>query len=762
MTDGLATGGSPSDLSATDPVDRLSDLAGLSRGYWDGLGQWRDAVIDDRLALLAGLRFPVDSEAALATALRGLETAAWTRALPPVEVHVVSGTPIRVVVTVPATAARTLGWRLVEEGGAEHAGTITLRRGAALDRHESPTGPLERHAIVLPTLPLGYHTLEVPSLGAAMTLILAPARCYQPETIRAGGRVWGVSVQLYALRSTRNWGIGDFSDLAHVAVLAGRAGAAMVGLNPVHAHSLVKPEDCSPYSPSSRLFLDGLSVDVEAIADFAESPEIQALVGAAEFQRRLAALREAPLVDYAAVAAMKVPVLYRLHAAFRANHADPTDERRRAFEAFVAAGGEMLRRFALFEGIRHRLKETTGTVPWWRDWPTEWREPDHPEATDDALGAEVDFQLYIQWQADLQLAAAAEAGRVAGLSIGLYRDLAVAADGDSAEAWSHPDIVAQGLTVGAPPDAMSRNGQNWGMPPPNPRAMENAGFAPWSAMLAANMRHAGALRIDHVMAMARLFVIPAGRDGSRGTYLAYPFEAMAHIVALESVRHQTLVIGEDLGSVPEGFRDKMALLGVLSYRVLQFERFEDGALKAPANYPALSLAMASTHDLPTLAGYWTGRDIERRQAAGLIADAAQLDREQAERAVERRRLLTLFDWQKLPLDPPVALPPEAVDRTTDLVDLPPGLLDGIHRLIARAASAVAMVQLDDVIGEIDGVNMPGTYQEYPNWRRKQRLAIDGEELSDRLAATAAIMRAERPSWEHSGVSASDDAGPDKL
>ncbi|HLY54789.1 MAG TPA: 4-alpha-glucanotransferase, partial [Stellaceae bacterium] len=576
-----------------------------------------------------------------------------------------------------------------------------------------------RHAIALPPLTEGRHRLVLPEASAEMAVIAVPHQCFLPPVIGAGGRVWGVSVQLYAIRSRRNWGIGDYGDLAALVTLAGQAGADLVGVSPLHARSLSRPEDCSPYSPVSRLAFDTLAIDVQAVPELAGAADVRETIAGTAFQDELARLRALEWVDYAAVTAAKAPILRRLHEVFRTGAAA---SRREAYEEFLARAGDGVRHYAGFEALR--AFHGAG-LAWW-DWPAT------PAVDDPVLAPETDFQLWLQFVADEQLAHAAAAAKQAGMRIGIYGDLAVAAAADGADNWSSRGLMAR-LEVGAPPDPMSRAGQNWHMPVPDPRAMERAAFAPFAEMLRANMRHAGALRVDHAMALARLFVIPPGRTGEAGTYLAYPFEALAGVLALESRRGGCLVIGEDLGTVPDGFRDAMAGRDVLSYKVLPFERFGDGTYRTPTDYPRLSLAMASTHDLPPLSGTWLGTEIVIQARLGLVADEAEARRQ---RAAERQRLLDLFDRQGVTPDPR----PDPGGRSEDAA----GVVAAAHRLIAGSGAAIAMIQLADILGETRPVNIPGTSTEYPNWRLKLPIAIEDAGFATAFADAAQIMAAARP------------------
>ena len=565
-------------------------------------------------------------------------------------------------------------------------------------------------------------------------------RCHLPAFLADGGRCWGLAIQLYALRSARNWGIGDFGDLARIATLAGQAGAALIGLNPLHARHLARPDDASPYAPSSRLALDPMYLDVEAIADFAACGAAQALFTSPAFQADLAHARQTALVDHAAVSALKLPVLQLLFEHFRPTGA--SGARGDAHAAFIARGDQPLERFATFEALRLWMLERDGVVHGWRDWPPAWRDPDSQALRDfrRTHAARVEFQFYLQWQAELQLEAAAAAALAAGMRIGLYRDLAVGAADDSAECWSDQPLIAAGASVGAPPDMLNRDGQDWGLPPWQPRVLEARGYAPFARLLQANMRCAGALRIDHVMALTRLFWIPAGMRGAAGGYVRNRFDVLAAIVARASQRQQCMVIGEDLGSVPDGFREALAERGFLSYRVLLFERHwaGDGSFKRPWEYPAQALATVATHDMATIAEYWRGDDIERRAALGLFADPAMHAAEAARRVPERQGLLNLFD--QLGLRPADAAADGTSDGTPPTTAVCDAVAAALHATVARCDAMLALVQLDDIGGETTPVNIPGTYREYPNWRRKLSITLENLAADPRWTALVRTMR----------------------
>jgi glycogen operon protein len=553
---------------------------------------------------------------------------------------------------------------------------------------------------------MGRHRLTLDDDPAtACHLTVAPARCFLPDALAAGQRRFGVAAHLYTLRGSHDQGIGDFSTLAELGSAAARAGAAVVGLNPLHALFPGDRSRASPYHPSHRGFLDPIYIDIAG------------LPGADPGQ--FAALSAPAMVDYPAVWAVKHRAL---RAAFAAGGADDP-----ALDAFIAAGGAPLRDFARFEAIAAHRASTQ-----WRTWPDALR---HPASSCVAAFAArhasaIRFVCYMQMLADRQLGDAAARSRAAGLSIGLYRDLAVGCAPDGAEAWAYQDMLLDGVSVGAPPDPFTAAGQVWGLPPPDPLAMARDGFAGFAALIAANLRHAGALRIDHVLGLRRLFLVPEGARGSDGTYLDFPFHHLLGQLTLASVRASCLIVGEDLGTVPDGIRERLNDAQVLSYRVLWFER--DGPnFRPPATWPALAAACVSTHDLPTSRGWWQGADIAEQRHLGFLDDGTEETARQARQA-EKAALIAFARAEGVADD---LAGPEAPD--------PPDL--AMHALIAATPCVLALVQADDLASEAIGVNLPGTDRERPNWRRRLRLPVaalfDGADRSPALLAMRSAGRA---------------------
>jgi (1->4)-alpha-D-glucan 1-alpha-D-glucosylmutase len=579
---------------------------------------------------------------------------------------------------------------------------------------------------------------------AAQTPSIAPCvpaqapRCFAGAGRAATERMFGPAVQVYALRSDRNWGIGDFTDLGRLIEIAAAHGADLVGINPLHALFAGRPEDCSPYSPSNRAMLNPLYVDVEAVEEFSACEPARNRVASAAFQRRLADARAATLIDYPGVAALKYEILEILYRLFRERHAQAGTARGLAFRDFQQRVGDALLHHALFEALAEWLRRRDPAFRDARRWPPDYRHADSVAVAAflESHRERVEFFQYVQWQAHLQLTDLAARGQQAGMAIGLYRDLAVGADPGGSEAWHDPSLFARDMHVGAPPDEFNQNGQDWGLPPWIPQQIARHRYAPWVDVLRANMHCAGALRIDHVMGLVRLYWIPAGADARDGAYVRYPFDALLGVLALESVRARCIVVGEDLGTVPDAVREAMARTGILSYRVLLFEHAADGGFTRPEAYPREALCTFSTHDLPTLHGFLLEADLEARDALGLFPNEALRTQQYAVRRDDRRRLHAALRDADL-------LPGDAAYADADTLRFDQTLCDAVQAYLARTPSRLMTFQLEDVFGIVEQTNMPSTTGErYPNWRHKLPLELEQWACDGRFAAACAAIRAQ--------------------
>ncbi|HEX3881383.1 MAG TPA: 4-alpha-glucanotransferase [Stellaceae bacterium] len=701
-------------MSRLDELRRVAGLVGITLGHHDALGVWHEPGEEALSRLIAALGLPEEPEAAAAALAAEGESMPF--GAPPLHIVPAEDPNPSLALRRPAGAAE-VAWELCQEDGA-HAGGICHGDILAL-----PAG-----------MPPGYHRLELMAGAATATTMLAvaPASAYLPPEFDDGARVWGLTTQLYGLRGAGNWGIGDFSDLGRLAATAGGLGAAALGLNPLHALFAAEPRHVSPYSPSTRSWLDYLYIDVTAVPGFAakDAPAAAALRAA----------RAGDEVGHAAVAALKRPVLEKLFRRLR--RAKASEGALHAFRQFQQEGGAGLARFAIFEALHEHYYGREGRFSW-HDWPEPMRDPNSAAVAEFGRehAARVEFFEFLQWQADRQLGLAAAAGQASGLSVGLYRDAAVGVNPHGAAAWADQELLSPGAAIGAPPDPLSRAGQDWGLAPINPLVLRRRGFAPFIETLRANMRHAGVLRIDHVMSLQRLYWIPRGMDGRAGAYVAYPFWELVRLVALESHRHRCAVIGEDLGTVLAGFRETLRAANILSYRVVNFERRWDtgGGYIPPGEYPPLAAASAATHDLPSLKGFWLGRDIEWRRRLDLYPDEAAEATETGERGRDRRLLLEalahegLVGWDRFAEFLPDGGAPVYTDE----------LGDAIHAFLARSRARLMLVQIEDVVGEAEQANLPGTTDAHPNWRRRMTRTLEDVLSGAELARVAGLVGRER-------------------
>mgnify|MGYP002619356223 CR=1 FL=1 len=536
------------------------------------------------------------------------------------------------------------------------------------------------------------------------------AVCYLPDFLDRG-RAWGITCQLYSLRSGRNCGIGDFEDLARLGEMAARMGADLLGVNPLHALFLAAPERRSPFSPSIRECLNPLYIAVDQVDGF-DPPEDRDEAALADL--------EGELVNYEAVTRYKLAILRRIFSRMQEAHRDRLD-------AFIERAGEPLRLYALFEAISLEMTRL-GRGAGWHSWPEEFQDPhsDRVAAFARQNGHEVRFLLWLQWIADEQLGKAARRLRDAGMRIGLYLDLAVGTAPDGAATWGDRPLTVVGAEIGAPPDMFNPTGQKWGLAPVSPSEIAARGFQPIRRSYEAILRHAGALRIDHAMSLYRLFWIPAGMKAGEGAYVLYPMPQMLRVLAEVSQKAKAIIIGEDLGVVPEGFREQMKKANLLGYRIFYFEQDDNGFI-GPEHWPRCALACIGSHDTSTLAGWWTGSDIDCRERIGLF-DTETADQERARRRDEKRQVIETLHLLG------AHQAGEAFDEA---------VAAGVHRLVARAPSLLFATQMEDLLGLIDQPNMPGTVDEHPNWCRRLPVAIDELESCPILRAVIGAISEER-------------------
>ena len=731
-----------SDLELAPLIERLARARGIGDAYHSYKGELKHFSLETKAAILRAMHCRLGDAAGIEAQIAESEALHPSGLLGDVAVSRVGARHVRV--NTPAIDQDALlRWRVVLEQGAERGGEVRAWSLPERGSYQREGRWYMLRDLPLPEdLPPGYHRLEIDlefSGRESCPLIVAPDRAHEPAELAASGKVWGVAAQIYTLRSDDNWGIGDFTDLAELLRLSAAAGAGFVGVSPLHALFPSDPSLYSPYSASSRHALNVMFIDVNAVPDVRASERARALAETRVFKAKLAQVRAASQVDYAGVAALKLPVLEAGYRLFREVHLDTHTPRASQFRDFLAEHGEPLRLHALFDALDRHFRKTLGSNAGWQNWPKEYHDPRGDavqrfarEHTDD-----VDFFAYLQWLAADQLGAVRRLARELGLGVGLYGDYAVGVNASGSETWSDQTLYCMGAAIGAPPDPLGVAGQEWGIPPQDPRQLRRTAYAPFAALVRASMRNCGALRLDHVMALFRQWWVPRGYRSVDGGYVHYPLDDLLGVVALESHRNHCLVVGEDLGVVPDEIRRALPRFGVYHYKVVMFEQRE-GEFVAPSDYVRPALATVTTHDLPTLNGWWTGHDIDLWQKLGFYADESVGMAARAERDREKQRLLRALNREGL-------WPAASDDASASQPSTPYSaeLSRAIHVYLGRSNAALVTVQLEDMIGMREPVNIPGTSSEYSNWTRRIPLSAREIFARDDVRALASAISASR-------------------
>ena len=678
---------------------------GIAPEYLDTTGQRRRTTPAVARDLLAALGVPCGTEAELAVALEERDWRHWSRPLD--ETIVASGNKPEVPLRLPAGVLQ-VELKIAFEQGNEVE--VTFVAGQPLASRTLRGETFHLYAMPLPRLPLGYHELAILWGGdwTRVPFLVCPDQALPAPAARTAG----IAISLYGLRSARNWGCGDFTDLeAFARWAASEAGAGFVALNPLHAIANRQPYNTSPYLPQSAFYRNFLYLDIERIPEFAASALAQRLRERAA--PLLAELRASEFVEYERVARVKRLFLKVLFREFLRRR-----ESEREFQEYVEREGPFLHRYAVFCALDEHLHRRDPNLWLWTDWPEPFQHPDSAAtlAFTEQHWRQVLFFKWVQWQIDRQLEAAHRRARQAGMPIGLYHDLALATDRYGADLWAHRDAFLEGARVGAPPDGFAPEGQDWSFPPPNTAAWRADGYRFFIELVRRNAAHGGALRMDHVMRFFRLYWIPEHRPAKEGAYVAAPAEDLLRILALESHRAGVMLVGEDLGTVTGEIRQALHQAGILSYKVFYFERDPEGKFLKPWEYPEQAVVCSATHDLPTFAGFWTGRDIEARLEAGLVdEDAAARMRE--ERAGAKQQMLGA-------LRPLGLLPEWFPEDAAETPQLTGELHNAVTGFLAMADSAVLVVNQEDITKETEQQNLPGSTHQYPNWRRKMKYTVE--------------------------------------
>jgi len=642
------------------------------------------------LKFLQAVGYDVSDDQTIQQAIFELDALPWKSWLKPFNIASVGGSEFIDIRVHPDERFIPLNWQVITEVGELFGGTLIPADAPEVGEYYMEGIRYSAHRHALPKLPMGYHQIKLSSRQqeAQAVLMVAPQRCFEINNT-SSERLWGISCQLYTLRSERNWGIGDFTDLVELIAFSAAAGMDLLGLNPLHAPHMSGADFASPYSPSDRRFLNPLYIDPERVQDFSENKTLSKQCSKPDYQHKLAALRALPLVDYVGVVAVKYPVFEAMFQHFLRHHLQLGSDRARAFDLFVQQRDESLVAFSCYESEHSGLLIDSASDP--------------------------RFHQYLQWLAEGQLQRCQALALDGGMKMGLMGDLAVGAVKGGAEVGGKPALFCDTATIGAPPDPFARAGQNWNLPALDPVALQQDNYQHFIDLLHANMSWCGALRIDHVMGLMRLWWCLPGLAG--GVYVYYPLEDLLAILRLESHRNQCVVIGEDMGVVPDDLRARMAQTAVYSNKIFYFERSPDQQFKPPQDHQVDALLMVTNHDVSTLAGWWDGTDLQLREDIGLLDAGHELPEALQQRREDKGRLLTWLESQQLlPAGWNAATLDDGGGKPFDIV-----LCGAILAACARSRSRMMLFQLDDLQLLQEPVNIPGTYREYPNWRRKQRL-----------------------------------------
>lgn len=745
-------GNAPDNSLYTSLVDRLAGICGIVDAYYDIFGTIHHTPLKTKQAILSAMGMTLGTAEDISREIREQSVRKWKNILEPVYVVSINQQPLTIPVCLPipeeATKALSIQWSLTDEKGRKHeqvidggsakvSGTQTIDGEPYVSIKLMDTAKREIGYYLL-SLCCSYSGGDMP--GSRVTVekharvIITPDTCYMPSAL-VMGRAWGLSVNLYAIRSERNWGVGDFTDLGNIVQWVTELAGSFVGINPLHTLQNREPYGVSPYMPVSRLYRNFIYLDVMSIPDVTESEDAQNIMRSERFSDELRILRGKHLIDYEKVARLKRQILEKAFDHFYKHHLLSQTKRGSEFMEYCSEEGGALESFALYQALGEELQRSDGLFSW-KEWPEAYRRP-HGDAVrqfGESGRRAILFHQYLQWLIEGQLAAVAEATRSTGMAIGLYHDLAVGSISGGCDVWNNQQLFVHGISVGAPPDDFSIQGQDWGFHPMHPERLKESGYEFFIQMLRKNMRHAGALRIDHALGLFRLFWIPSSMSPKEGAYVEYPAEDLIRIIALESVRNKTLVIAEDLGTIGDAVREMLHRFNMLSYRLFYFERnYPDASFALPEQYPEKAVCAVTTHDLPTLYGYWAGQDITVRKKLGMYIDGSRSKQQFEEREQDKVRILSALKAVNLL---PAGCPADAGMIPAMRFELS----CAIYGYLAKTPCRLVIVSLDDIIGTLDQQNLPGTINEHPNWMQKTPVSLEEMVSDSRLSTLADIFR----------------------
>jgi 4-alpha-glucanotransferase len=684
--------GTEAQAANIDPakLELLLQQYGVAREFIQFSGEIAHIPLANRLHILDAMGVAVESEAQVDSLLQARQLAA-AEAMMSAVVNLDPGYAELEIVIAAQDIEKAGSWHVESETGERQQGTFVGNELRLVQSFTIGEHSYHRHALPIPTMLPGYYhfQFQISEKSARSLLVVAPHKTWQPTVLEEGKKLWGFSVQLYSVSTDHNWGMGDFADLGQLIDLAAAQGADFILLNPLHALDLRYPENASPYSPSDRRFLNPLYIAIPLCAE-AESASVKAVYGTPEFQHQLATLRSTALVDYRGVQNAKLQVLALMYQSFITEHAAKNTDRWQQYQTFIGPDNNSLHAFARHQAALH--------------------------VADSGITAETGFHLYLQWLAHGQLAQCHARASGAGMCIGLVRDLAVGSSIDGCEVVTNQELFCSMARIGAPPDNFNPDGQNWGLPPMVPEQLVRRRFVHFIELLRSNMQNCRGLRIDHVMSLMRLWWCPEDGTNASGVYVHYPVDLMFAILRLESQRNTCVIIGEDLGVVPPEIRSYLEQGNIYSNCVFYFEKYDNWHYRKPEHYKPQALAMIANHDVPPLAAWWNGSDLQLRRKLGLILSDEKLTEERQWRRSEKQQML---QWLA-----EIDLLPHSWHDRSDERPLDSDLLAALVGGCARSASKLLSLQLDDLAGMDMPVNIPGTSIEYTNWQRKIPMLLE--------------------------------------
>ena len=708
-------------------IEQLVLARGIESDYIDAWGNQTSINQESKEKILAAMGYPMNSEQDLIDTINGEAETHWLTVTEPV-IIARDGQKTLFSFKLPIDYANDELTLNIQQAGKTIAGfSFTPVETELVAAVEIRDVEIQQYSLEIDLeLDLGYYDFELieadveEPLGVGR-LIVSPNKCYKQEELKQGKKMWGPSVQLYCVKSKHNWGIGDFTDLKYLIDKVADRGADFVGLNPIHALYPNNANACSPYSPSSRRWLNIIYIDVENVAGFSTNEQVQAIVNSESFKQQLEAAKSASYVDYGSVMDLKLKALKPLYTDFAENHMAVKSELGLEFAKFKAEGGDSLLQLATYDAIQdvYNSEGKDMSDNWgWPVWPEAMQDYDSKAVTEFAEenAKLIDFYAYLQFVANNQITEVDKVSKDKGMAIGTYRDLAVGVSEGSTEIWANKDLYSTDASVGAPPDVLGPLGQKWGLPPMDPVKLYQQAYQPIIDLFKSNMQACGALRIDHVMALLRLWWVPQTDTAQEGAYVYYPVDDLLAILALESHLNQCSIIGEDLGTVPEDIVGKLKEYGIHSYKVFFFEQAADGGFFSPTHYVEQAMATLTTHDMPTLIGYWHCKDLELGKELGLYKGDELLKNLYQSRANDKQQILnSLHGHNSIP---------EHIGHDAMQVPMDQTLNYGLQIHMAKGRSALLSLQLEDWLQMDKPVNIPGTSEEYPNWRRKLSMNIE--------------------------------------